>query len=428
MSASSGGAGSQAWSKVKDMLVVPQQRSRQPTSVPGSAHMSSHTSRQPSQVLLELPPQALKMRQQSMLADLTPKLLSIVDESNPDDVELAAVRDALVKTEEENRRLQEENKKFKSERDDYFSKLQTKIAQFTKLQHESKEIEQERDSLKSEIDFLLDEIDLLKENARIQDTNVETLKKVGEKLQEDIAKYKRKQDDIVREHHLQMLRMEAELMKDTEELTREFEEKNADLRQKVKDMKKEKNAKEAELEKDGNAQMAHMEVFKQAKAEEISKLRKKIEQLQREQIDAMRDRMKTKEQHDPSGDVPAARRKTDKKPPADLTVHTANVMSEISAGKKILSLEVISKRDDFRPAVSWQGNAPKHAADIASMDVGVQLAVDNAVLHPVPSAKYRHLPHPAQNEREWYFGTSNGAVMALALRMFASSAAPLARR
>eukprot|EP01059_Diplonema_ambulator_P010973 TRINITY_DN20970_c0_g1_i2.p1 TRINITY_DN20970_c0_g1~~TRINITY_DN20970_c0_g1_i2.p1 ORF type:complete len:458 (+),score=184.57 TRINITY_DN20970_c0_g1_i2:40-1374(+) len=342
--------------------------------------------------------------------------------------ELAAAKSLTAGVEEELQRTKDDNKRLKVEFDELQKKFASadlactkSLSQYAKLKREVEDIKAERDSLYKEIDYLLDEVDVLKENLTIQETNVDTLKKLSERLQEDIAKYKKRQEETADKHRLAILRMETELAKDVDELNKEYEAKEAQLRAMIKESETTRKQEVQDwINRQSRLERAAKEEVK-AKNDELQKLRTKIDQLLREQIHTMRDRVKEnmapleKQSAMPtrSGSADGAR------PPLDLKAYTSKVMTEISEGKKILSLDLLAKGDDFHSPVYWKGNGPVHAGDISSLDLGVKLSVDNSALLPIPKASrpstFTSMKH--NQEHLWVFGTTHGAEVAVTLRI-----------
>ena len=314
------------------------------------------------------------------------------------------------------------------------------------MKKEVEEARHERDSLTQEMDYLLDEIDMLKENLGIQETNVETLKRLAERLQEDIAKYKKRQEETAEKHRIAVLRMEAELAKDVDELRKEYEAKEGELRAMIR--QSEALRKQADQEWDSRADR-----LEKAKNDELQKLRSKIELLLREEIDSMRDRVRQSEGGDGAAGAGAAAASgaAGRRPggaaavsehrggggggggggsgrasrragaPLDLYAHTADVMTELSAGRSILSLEILAKGDEFRSPVYWRGGTPTHKGDLSSMDVGIRLSVDNNVLHGLPKTSSSIKPYTStgslHQEQQWAFKAINGAEVIVGMRI-----------
>ena len=346
--------------------------------------------------------------------------------------ELSIAQNLTRNTEDELAKVKDENHKMRSEYDDLQKKFTAtdiactkSLSQFSKLKREVEDIKSERDALYSEMDYLLDEIDVLKTNLTIQETNVDTLKRLSERLQEDIAKYKKRQEETAEKHRIAVLRMETELAKDVDELKKEYEAKEGELRgllNKSESIRQqadqEWSSREARLERSATEEV-------KAKNKELQKLRLQIEQLLREQIDSMRDRVKDKSSNEATtvpGRPSGGGARSSRKAPLDLYEHTADVMAEVSAGKSILSLEVLAKGDEFRSPVYWHGGTPTHIADLGSMDVGVRLSVDSSVLHAQPQQNSQSVvPYRStlrlNQEQQWAFKTENNVEVVVGLRI-----------
>eukprot|EP01063_Lacrimia_lanifica_P033686 TRINITY_DN6065_c0_g1_i1.p1 TRINITY_DN6065_c0_g1~~TRINITY_DN6065_c0_g1_i1.p1 ORF type:complete len:445 (+),score=160.27 TRINITY_DN6065_c0_g1_i1:64-1335(+) len=273
-----------------------------------------------------------------------------------------------------------------------------------------------RDALAKEAVMLSDTKTLLR-SVRSEEDQVAALKRKSAALQEEIGKYRKMEADIEKEHRAHTTLMEADVASQLAELTAEFEDKKASLEKTLAESKRLRQEaedewanREAEMEKSAKAEA-------EAKDKELTLLRNRIEKLLRCQIAAMRERA-SPERRKRGAKRPA-------KPPSDLVVHTANVMTEISAGKKILSLEILSKGDAFRSPAYWQRDAPTHAGDLASMDVGVKLSVDREILRPVPLSKFQtYASSIEQQEQLWCFTSQQGAEVVVGLRALAPPANP----
>ena len=307
------------------------------------------------------------------------------------------------------------------------------LSQFAILKREIDDMRLEKEGLQKEIDYLVDEIEVLNENLYIQEMNVDTLKNVSTKLQEDIQKYKKQQEVTAEKHRLAVLRMESEIAKDVEELNKEYEQKESELRNLLRQSEhlrqqaeREWLNREARLERSAKEEVA-------AKNDELQKLRTRIEQLLREQIDTMRSRVLDQQKEGTaSNPLPGKSTKRLSKVPVDLCQLTQSVLADHSSGKKILSLELSATGDEFRSPAYWQGSKPVHIGDNSSVDIGVKLCADNTSLLTLPAASRN--PDAAlsmstrldmQNqERTWRFGTAHGAELVLGLQIIP----PLVRR
>eukprot|EP01060_Flectonema_neradi_P008728 TRINITY_DN16235_c0_g1_i1.p1 TRINITY_DN16235_c0_g1~~TRINITY_DN16235_c0_g1_i1.p1 ORF type:complete len:446 (+),score=105.20 TRINITY_DN16235_c0_g1_i1:74-1411(+) len=300
------------------------------------------------------------------------------------------------------------------------------LSQFAILKREVDDMRTEKEALQKEIDYLLDEIDVLNENLSIQEMNVDTLKNVSTKLQEDIQKYKKQQEVTAEKHRLAVLRMESEIAKDVEELNREYEQKESELRGLLRQSEhlrqqaeREWLNREARLERSAKEEVA-------AKNDELQKLRTRIEQLLREQIDTMRSRV-LDQQQEGTASAKKPRDKTgskrSQKVPVDLCQLTQTVLADHSSGKKILSLELSASGDEFRSPAYWQGNKPVHIGDTSSVDIGVRIRADNTSLLTLPAASRDPDVTLSTNlnmqnqQRTWRFGTAHGAELVLGLEI-----------
>ncbi|KAJ9463210.1 hypothetical protein DIPPA_01492 [Diplonema papillatum] len=350
--------------------------------------------------------------------------------------ELAGAQDITASVGAELAKTREENRKLKADFEELQKKFTTtdlactkSLTQFAKLKRECEDIKAERDSLYNEIDHLLDEIDVLKENLGTQETNVETLKKLAEKLQQDIVKYKKRQEETSEKHRIAVLRMESEMAKDVEELSKEYEGKEAELRAMIRQSESSRQQSDQEwISREARLERTVKEELK-AKNEELHKLRSRIEQLLREQIDSMRTRVDGPRAHEkPRGSLTAGPagtttstgvQKRSLRPAADVNQQTVDALNSVSAGKKILSLEVLAKSDDFRSPVYWKGKQPVHLSDPSIMHVGVKLSIDNAVLQTIPRAARPSLSTTLRTgqDQQWIFGTPGGGEVSIALRL-----------
>lgn len=354
------------------------------------------------------------------------------------DKEFAAAAALREDVEKQRQVLEEANQKLKADilqKDKDMQKRNEEQVKFVKTIHRyqrtEKNLQEEKQTLDTVIERLVEEIDVLKDNLAIQETNVDRLKELAERLQEDIARAQKRQEETQEKHRLAILRMETEIAKDVDELNAEYSAKEAELRRmldKSQDLRQKAEQEWAERES-RMAKIAKEEV--RAKNEELQKLRAKIEVLLREQIDAMRDRVR----HQPHGDSAAAKvtaggaqgrpARRAGRAPRDLAVHTHEVLSEVAAGRRILSVSLSCRAGDFRQPVSWQGKGPRHHCDVMAEDIAVQLAVDKRVLHPVPDAARRGtssglsalLRDVGGQGEEWRFATPHGTELVVAVRL-----------
>eukprot|EP00755_Sulcionema_specki_P032898 Sspe_Gene.99694::Locus_73425_Transcript_5_10_Confidence_0.154_Length_1411::g.99694::m.99694 len=332
----------------------------------------------------------------------------------------AGAESELAKVREENKKLRTEIEELQKKHNAADQACNRSLTQLAKLKREVDDHKAEKTSLQREIDHLLNEIDILKQNLGIQESNVSTLKALSEKLQEDILRYRKRQDEISERHRLAILRMEMEITKDVEELNEEYSAKEAKLQKMIQESEELRRRAEQEwADREARLERLAKEEVK-AKNDELQKLRLKIEQLLREQIDSVRDRVKKQSQPATPAKLVQPHR-TAAAPPKDLNIQTAEVLNSISSGKRILSLAIVTKSGDHRPPVQWRKGMPAHLSDLNSLGLAVQLSVDQSALHLIPRASRTSLSSTTQGE-EWRFATNFGTELVVGIRFVASSA------
>eukprot|EP01065_Artemidia_motanka_P018984 TRINITY_DN22399_c0_g1_i1.p1 TRINITY_DN22399_c0_g1~~TRINITY_DN22399_c0_g1_i1.p1 ORF type:complete len:525 (+),score=240.66 TRINITY_DN22399_c0_g1_i1:61-1635(+) len=364
--------------------------------------------------------------------------------------EYVAARTLVADVEAQRETVMEDNKKLKTDilalqdkLKDAEGELATRRRLVVVQERRCKDLQAEKTALEKEIEKLLEEVDVLKDNLGIQETNVDRLKELAERLQEDIAKAQKRQEEMQEQHRLQILVMESEIAKDVDELNEEYSHKEEELRRLLResaDMRQKAEQDWAEREA-RLAKMAKEEV--RAKNDELQNLRAKIEVLLREQIDTMRTRVR--QQSEPHAALAKARtpqstaaarvsdrvrRQQQGRAPRDLAVHTHEVLGELSAGRKILTLALSSRSGDFHPPVSWAGSGPVHHGDVSAEDVAVQVSVDQRVLRPIPTSARPDTTHLSAALRssglargaqaqadEWRFATPMGTEIVVGVTL-----------
>eukprot|EP00759_Apiculatamorpha_spiralis_P045429 PhF_6_TR42179/c0_g1_i1/m.63783 len=287
----------------------------------------------------------------------------------------------------------------------------------------------EKNALENEREMLSHRSGVLEQNLKIQDTNIRTLKNLAVNLTSEIETYKTKIDALTREHRLAELKLQESFEKETSTLRADCDSKLNALRKLLDESEEMRQRTAAEWRERELRLEQKMHNELRAKDGEVIELRKRMEELMRQQIETMKGRLDGTiqsgnttngfPQHQPVSNA-MARAARGSQPVRDLRRETEEVFRDLYFGQRVLSLHVTSSAKEDGAAVSWDGRGPRHHFDPKGRSLKVRLNADPAELSLAPDAVQDVsfvAGEGAERKYDWKFFTKTGAQLNLTLEV-----------